>query len=250
MKNKFYFLFYFILSIIFTIIKSNQAVSFYGTSKDKYYQIEYYDNKECEGDPIQYQSILLGTEYCFAIPNFQLDCTGGFENSTKECYYSYGCYCGESCRQYINLNECVIDGTLSFRIVYQIINYKENDFCIFTETHSVDPLSDERVIRYRLNGLQAYKKGYCMYYGNVDCDLDRIYFYFCNSTGLSLILLRNFTNDAISFTDPIDNFIGQHYFFPNDANFLIKPIANSSFKPTTYNYLFSISIILIFLFIL
>ncbi|KAN0040097.1 hypothetical protein ACTA71_011985 [Dictyostelium dimigraforme] len=252
MKNKFYFLSYFIISIIFSFIKSGDGM-FFETSKDKYYQVEYFNNKECDGDVVQYQAILIGTEYCFAIPNFQLDCTGAFENSTRECYYSHGCYCGEKCRNYVNLNQCIVDNyfNISFRIVYQMVNYKEKDFCIISETHGVEEIPDETITRYRLNGFQAFKKEVCIFEGNVDCDIEGISFYTCNNTDLSIILLKNFINTAISYTNWTSNSIGQHYFYPGDPNFLIKSIKNGAFKLIGFNLLlflitFILNILIVF----
>ncbi|KAM9990884.1 hypothetical protein ACTFIY_006912 [Dictyostelium cf. discoideum] len=249
MKNQIYFPSYFILSILFILINGNMGNSFYGTSKDKYYQVESYDNPKCEGEPIQYQAILKGTEYCFTIPLFQLDCSGGFENSTKDCYFSFPCYCGEGCRYYIDLHECVQVEKTSFKVVYKIINYKEKDFCQITETHSKTNLSDERVWRYRLDGVQAFKKGVCLYGANIDCDEDFIYFYNCNSTHLSSRLLIKLLNNAIAnITDGGE--VGTHYFYPNDPNFLIKPVPNNAFNSISSNFTFPFFLILIFLFIL
>ncbi|KAM9985825.1 hypothetical protein ACTFIZ_002112 [Dictyostelium cf. discoideum] len=249
MKNQIYFPSYFIISILFLLIKGNIGISFYGTSKDKYYQVEYFNNRNCEDEPVQYQAILKGTEYCFAMPLFQVDCSGGFQNSTKECYFSSSCYCGEECRIYVNLNECVQDRYSSLRIVYQIINYKEMDHCQFTETHSLTNLSDERVSRYRLDGLQVYKKGFCLYGGNIDCDENNMYFYYCNSTNLSIQLQMTLLNNAISNTSIKGDLTGYHYFYPNDPNFLIRPIPNNAFNTIGSNFKFPFFLFFIILFI-
>ncbi|KAM9958121.1 hypothetical protein ACTFIW_013101 [Dictyostelium discoideum] len=249
MKNQIYFPSYFIISILFILINGSMGNLFYGTSKDKYYQVESFDNPNCEGEPIQYQAILKGTEYCFSMPYFQLGCSGAFENSTKDCYFSMGCFCGEDCRYYVNLNECVQVQTTSFKVVYKIINYKEKDFCQITETYSMTKLSDERISRYRLDALQAFKKGVCLNGGSIDCDEDFIYFYYCNSTNLSIELQGKMLNNAISTTTR-KNDPGSHYFYPNDPNFLIKPIPNNAFNTISSNFTFPFFLILVFLFIL
>ncbi|KAK5580471.1 hypothetical protein RB653_000489 [Dictyostelium firmibasis] len=246
MNKQYYFFIYFLL--LSFIIKGSIGLSYYGTSKDKYYQVEYFNNIECSGDPIQYQAILIGTEHCFALPRFQVDCTGGFENNTSECFYSFQCFCGESCRNYVNLNQCVqdLEYNASFRIVYHIVNYLEKDFCVLSESFSLKEIPNEQIVKNRLEAVQVFKKGICLFGGNVDCDRNEIGFYNCNSTSISTELVKSLTNNAISNTIPLPEVIGLHYFFPGDPNFLTKSVKNNAFKSIDNNSLkFSITFILI-----
>ncbi|EGC32332.1 hypothetical protein DICPUDRAFT_81822 [Dictyostelium purpureum] len=176
----------------------------------KQFVVKTYEHLDCTGDVLLVHGILYSSikKYAIYFPDYlNIDC----ENFSKD----NGCYisneCGEKGIVY-PFNKCIG----GYKLVYENIDYKENDYCLLTQSDIENEMDLKDILSYKLKAAVAIKKNSDVFGLYYECNKKFLSAY--NSTKHKAFEMDSNSVFHSSYCDK------KYAFVIEDIDFLIKPI--------------------------